>query len=307
MSDKVFKTESPNIFLKQLEQILYLKQERTEQGRSQYLHQKALLAEKIRSFFDDMLKQTGGEITPAILQIADELYVEDVASMLHEALGVNKGELRRLLARTRKIECRRCHKLFTVTELRRIGGYSEKSNVCSDCQALWREEFQALDEHVLGEVQRAVDLNALVLTVDDPLTIHAFTARLMEYADFWSRGKVSQICYQDDVQIGQAERLGGVIGRFLVGGGCMLCGTTPPRMWWTRKSVLNSDHPLARLLHQRGISPIQRSAQLIANLTTQEYFSGTPHFPLIDVELLLLCDSCSHVAEDSHREISGQI
>lgn len=165
-------------FLQSVGQILELKQERTVEGQAQYLQQKEALAGQLKAYFTRRLEQTGGAMTQEILQVADQLYIEGIASLLPEAIGVNKGTLNRLLARERKIECRRCHTRFPVVELRKIGGYTDKVDLCSDCLTEVKGSWSAITEHVAGEFQRAAALDQMVAETERPLALPEFTARL---------------------------------------------------------------------------------------------------------------------------------
>lgn len=302
-------------FLQSVGQILELKQERTVEGQAQYLRQKEALAGQLKAYFTRRLEQTGGAMTQEILQVADQLYIEGIASLLPEAIGVNKGTLSRLLARERTIECRRCHTRFPVVELRKIGGYTEKVDLCSDCLTEVKGSWSAITEHVAGEFQRAAALDQMVAETERPLALPEFTARLNQFAQYWETAPgVAQTCYRAIVHIGEASDGGMSVGTVLAptGQGCMACGTRPVRLWWTRESTIAAGHPLASLLEEddrRRLEGrhfpllVRRPAQLIARLTPQEFFSGIPHFPLGRMPLLLLCDSCASLARGTHTEV----
>lgn len=302
-------------FLQSVGQILELKQERAVEGRAQYLQQKEALAGQLKAYFSRRLEQTGGAMTQEILQVADQLFIEGIASLLPEALGVDKGTLSRLLARERTIECRRCHARFPVVELRKIGGYTEKVDLCSDCLAEVKGNWSAIAEHVDGEFQRATALDQMVAETERPLAIPEFMARLDLFAHYWETAPgVVQSCYRAMVHIGEASDGGISVGTLLAptGQGCMACGTRPVRLWWTQESTISAGHPLVRLLEEdtrRRLDgrhfplAVRRPAQLIARLTPQEFFSGIPHFPLGRMPLLLLCDGCASLARDTHTVV----
>jgi len=324
MTDSLSGPERAVTLFEALGQVEQLRQENTVQAKVQYQQQREALLAQIREHFTEQLRQTNGVLTGEILQQADRFYLPGLATFLAEVLLVEPGELRRLLARKRTLECERCPHPFTVVEPRTTTGYSTSHRrLCDDCQELQTEEYQVDRERAAGDRQRAVAFDAVLMRKKNPLSLPEFTAHLEMLARYWLDQNIYQACLRDPDRGHGMGLFADILGAYPVGGGCMVCGATPVRMFWTRDNELPEDYPLAGLLDERErqheqhhmrhpyyddldseltFPSVVRPAQLAWRLEPQEFFSGIPHFPLRDMPLLLLCDDCASLAQHTHIE-----
>jgi len=157
-------------------------------------------------------------------------------------------------------------------EPRTTTGYSTSHRrLCDDCQELQTEEYQVDRERAAGDRQRAVAFDAVLMRKKNPLSLPEFTAHLEMLARYWLDQNIYQACLRDPDRGHGMGLFADILGAYPVGGGCMVCGATPVRMFWTRDNELPEDYPLSFTCQRVGITLFHVDRVCISDLVIQGF------------------------------------
>ena len=153
-------------------------------------------------------------------------------------------------------------------------------------------------------IQVDADIVAAVAARQDPLDLEPLHHHLVNYAVYWMSGESEQ-----HVQSSGSS----------VKPGCMICGHLPVRLFIMTAEgagILPEGSALWRALRFRvdyggdelfseaaGWLPLLNVYQALWRLTARSYFESIPMLSLLYTPVLLLCDECSMLARQTHKEI----
>lgn len=258
-------------------------------------------------------------VTPEILAAIDALYdVSGAPTRLASAIGYTRWELQDALARHIDVPCRRCGATFTVTETRKIGGYTPAINdgvmdyrtrtmvyKCKRCRTIeWQNERAARETHAARALEKQTALergDIAIARSPNPLQLDFYRARLLEYLEGWREGQWSRMTPSHMLSP--------------VPGGCMVCGSDACHVWVTVRSTMEASSRFVELVHllsdddnyprdqhsEPRFGPLMTYHQVLWRLGPANYFSHVFELPLLEQPLLCLCLRCgSAIAGTSH-------
>ena len=277
----------------------------------------------IPAYFQRLVQEGGGKLTPEILKEADQFYDLDVPGCrtgIADALGISVYELRKALGRNRQVACKTCETVFTVFEARVRGGYKPSSQtLCKKCasraaregSAKWRKQVETLtlEHNCQIEVELAI-LDALK-EGQDPLIVEPLRTHLLRLALFWIAGGV----------IGFTHRLP---GGYRLGCGCMICSGQPVHLLildpkWGKSIPKDSDlwqalrreTDYAEPMWARSNPPedyipwppLTEIYQALWRMPEDKYWREIPLIPVQHSPIIVACDYCRQVFAHSHSEV----
>jgi hypothetical protein len=264
---------------------------------SQMRAEKERAKEVLSAYFTERMNRNGGLITTDILKLAEKMYVQGMTTVLAESLGIRPHELRNLLGRKVKVTCE-CGAVFEVIEPRNIYGYTEnREKLCKDCRKKQSADWSAAYQQEQLEREQDVRIVSRIILRSNPLEIDEFRKKLRHYAQYWMLEGYRQYAWSF---------------AFMAGGGCMLCGKEPFRLFANLKTPLDEKsqkfwqeawESLQGYSEEKIYPPIIKTAQAIYQFGPEHYFVAYPHFPVLGMPVVMLCHQCAGFVTDTHEDV----
>lgn len=273
----------------------------------------------IMDFFNRKFEESGGEITPEMIAIADHLYNYPVVKTLADALRVKPGQLKKLLGKKISINCSKCDAVIEYFEVRTKEHSNRYYNdICADCQKKIREKREREEEEM---VQAWVEAEKYRIQIDTYLYHLSTEAALgmgtvREFLEKYGRCWAEEIIYGYFRGIDYDEYYD---CKVKIGTGCMVCGKANVYAYLTNECLIQpgsfADDLRVQLRKKRTQRryrdrdkpqlvwpPLDNVLQLLWRLSRdpEDYFEQAVFYPLHLRPLLMLCQDDIALASHTH-------